>query len=88
MGYYKLLSITDKENNIKEEVLQSYSKKYPEMEGYIHNIEVGNSLYYKWKGENTSTLVTSSVKSYTVRDDETIEVVTRNSIYHFLRIKN
>lgn len=81
MKTYKLINITDKEHNIKTEALEHYTEKHPELTGYIYDLDVKQSLYFRWV--DGGLLITSMVEKYTVNKSDVLEVVTANSIYTF-----
>ena len=90
---YRIVNITDREGNVKQEFINELKVIHPELVGKILNKEVLKSdlfmscLHFKWADDSNKMLKTSMVIDY-VEDNDKIIVTTINSVYTFEKENN
>lgn len=86
---YKIVSITDKEGNSKDDFFNEIQSVHPSMSGeilYPELVKVGTHFCLVWNDDTEKMLRTSTIENYE-NDGDKVEVVTRNSIYVLEKIK-
>lgn len=86
---YKIVSITDREGNSKDDFFNEMQSVHPSMSGeilYPEYTKVGGHFCLVWDDDTDKMLRTSTIEKYE-NDGDKVEVVTRNSIYVLERIK-
>lgn len=81
---YKIINVTDKEGNIKQEFINEIKSVHPNLSGELLLSEspiVGKCLYFVWNDNSGKILRTSTIESYNNNGD-IIQVTTQNSIYY------
>lgn len=87
---YKIVNVTNKQGNIKQDFINEMKSVHPNLTGEImypkYNIP-GNCFCFVWNDDTDKMLRTSTIEEY---DDNgsTIKVVTRNSIYYLEKENN
>ena len=90
---YRIVNITDREGNVKQEFINELKVIHPELVGKILNKEVLKSglfmscLHFEWADDSNKMLKTSMVIDY-VEDNDKIIVTTINSVYTFEKENN
>lgn len=90
---YRIVNITDREGNIKQEFINELKAIHPNLIGEILDKEVlKNNLFlsylnFKWADNSNKMLRTSMVMDY-VEDRDKIVVTTMNSVYIFEKENN
>ena len=91
---YKIVSVTDKHKNIKQDFIDEMKIKHGEelLGDFVHyeymknNIEYKPSCCFEWDDNSGKMLRTSRVQNISEGDDK-IKIVTENSCYVFERVK-
>ena len=91
---YKVISVTDKSGNIKQDFIDDMKAKHGEellgdfiyYEHMKNNIENKPSCCFEWADNSGKMLRTSYVESVTEYDN-IIKVATRNSVYVFEKVE-
>lgn len=84
---YKIVNITDKNGNRKDNFYKELSNTHPDMIGMPpENIKVGSSLLFFWDDDTTKILKTSPVTNRKI-NRESIVVETENSIYYLQKVE-
>ena len=81
---YKIVNITDREGNIKQDFIDEIKLTHPNMSGEIINKELLKAhicMDFMWNDNSGKMLETSSIEEY-IENDDKVKVVTRNSIYY------
>lgn len=81
---YKIINVTDKEGNIKQDFIDDLKSIHPNMSGEISYPEftkVGSHFCFIWNDETNRMLRTTIIEEYENNGND-IKVVTRNSIYY------
>lgn len=93
---YRIVNITDREGNVKEEFINKLKIIHPELVGKILNKDIFKTktwdlfmtcLKFEWTDNTHKMLVTSIVTDYVEYGDK-IMVTTMNSIYTFKKENN
>ena len=90
---YRIVNITDREGNVKQDFIDELKVIHPELVGKILNKEVLKSdlfmgrLHFEWADDSNKMLKTSIVMDY-VEDNDKIIVTTMNSVYTFEKETN
>lgn len=90
---YKIIKVTDREGNIKEEFMRELMTVHPNMMGkllYPLNRELVDAgmmrLCFIWTDNSNKVLRTSIIQDYTHQNKTTV-VTTENSIYTLERME-
>lgn len=93
---YRIVNITDREGNVKQDFIDELKVIHPELVGKILNKDIFKTktsdlfmtcLHFEWADDTHKMLVTSIVTDY-VEDGDKIVVTTMNSIYTFEKENN
>lgn len=90
---YRIVNVTDREGNVKQEFIDELKVIHPNLIGEILNKEMLKSdlflsyLRFKWADDSNKMLATSMVIDY-VEDNDKIIVTTINSVYTFEKENN
>lgn len=87
---YRIVNITDREGNIKQDCIDEIKSTHPNMSGTIINkglLKAHICMDFMWDDSSGKMLETSSVEEY-VEDGDKVKVVTRNSIYYLEKENN
>jgi hypothetical protein len=89
---YKIISITDRDGNVKEEFIKELEVAHPNMTGqllYPITKEVVGMIRmcFIWADRSNKVLRTSIVEGYQ-ETSELLKVITENSIYILEKVKN
>lgn len=88
MYTHRIISIKDREGIEKIDTYNELKSIHPNMSGeilYRELMQPGYHLCFVWDDDTGKMMRTSTIESYN-DDDNTVEVVTRNSIYLFENI--
>lgn len=84
---YKVINVTDKEGNIKEEFMEKLRQVHPDMKGLLlYPLSTAQRLCFVWADKSEKMLRTSPIEGYK-EDVYTVTVITENSIYTLERMK-
>ena len=81
---YRIVNITDREGNVKQDFIDELHLIHTELVGeilYPELIKVGGHFCFVWNDDSEKMLRTSTIEDYFSNED-TVKVVTRNSIYY------
>lgn len=87
---YKIVNITDREGNVKQDFIDKLREIHPNMSGEIvHEALFKNHICmdFKWNDDSGKILETSIIEEYE-KDENKIRVVTMNSIYYLEKENN
>lgn len=89
---YRIVNITDREGNVKQDFINELRLIHPELVGeilYPEFTRVGGHFCFVWNDDSNKMLRTSTIEEYKNNGD-TVKVVTRNSVYYLEKenIKN
>ena len=81
---YRIVNITDREGNVKQDFIDKIRIDHPNMSGEIINkglLKAHICMDFMWNDDSGKMLETSSVEEY-IEDGDKVKVVTRNSVYY------
>lgn len=93
MYRYRIVNVTDKDFNVKQDFIEQMKKSHPSMSGeilYPDCLMPGTFLMLVWDDCSGKMLRTSRVEKITgkiISGDQYLTIITRNSIYTLERIK-
>lgn len=89
---YKIISITDRDGNVKEEFMKELEVVHPKMTGQLlypitKNVVGMIRMCFIWADRSDKILRTSIVEGYQ-EANEFLKVITENSIYFLEKVKD
>lgn len=87
---YKIINVTDREGNVKQEFIDELKFVHPNLCGeilYPELTKVCCHFCFAWNDNTDKMLRTSTIEEYE-NDGDTVKVVTRNSIYYLEKENN
>ena len=81
---YRIVNITDREGNVKQDFIEELHLIHPELVGEILHpelVKVGGHFCFAWNDDTGKMLRTSTIEDC-FNNKDTVKVVTRNSIYY------
>ena len=93
MYRYRIVNVTDKDFNVKQDFIEQMKMSHPSMSGeilYPDCLMPGTFLMLVWDDCSGKMLRTSRVEKITgkiISGDQYLTIITRNSIYTLERIK-
>ena len=81
---YRIVNITDREGNVKQDFIDELHLIHPELVGDIlcpEFTKVGGYFCFIWNDDSEKMLRTSTIENYFSNED-TVKVATRNSVYY------
>lgn len=83
---YKIINVTDREGNVKEEFMKEMAAAHPKMSGQLlYPLSSVRCLCLVWTDRSDKMLRTSTILDYSEQDNLII-VTTMNSIYTLEKI--
>ena len=87
---YRIVNITDREGNVKQDFINELQLIHPELVGeilYPELIKAGCHFCFVWNDDTEKMLRTSTIEDY-FNNKDTAKVVTRNSVYYLQKENN
>ena len=82
---YKIISVTDRDGNLKEDFMKNMEEAHPTMSGRIYGwpmlLKPGGYLGLVWNDASGKMLQTSYITDDVIREGRKLIITTLNSIY-------